>query len=169
MERNSAQSLWNGIWWKATFLSNSCNFLRKKKWYEYMLWLTGIFLYLYLNSKQSLIVPCKLWMIIFYTYFTFDIRRLAASAWFDRWVLWGIQRWWTLIWLTWHWKVRSRSDISASLQVQPYIVIIVMGSYNAQHIYPIGYSRRHCGATAALIRQPQTRPHNEEPEIRNRS
>ena len=43
-----------------------------------------------------------------------------------------------------------------------------MGSYNARLIYPIGYSRRRCGATAALIRQPQTHPHNEEPEIQNR-
>ena len=43
-----------------------------------------------------------------------------------------------------------------------------MGSYNAQLIYRIGYSRRRCGATAVLIRQPQTHPHNEEPEIRNR-
>ena len=49
-----------------------------------------------------------------------------------------------------------------------YIIIIMMGSYNARLIYPIGYSRRRCGATAALIRQPQTHPHNEEPEIRNR-
>ena len=32
----------------------------------------------------------------------------------------------------------------------------MMGSYNAQLIYPIGYSRRRCGATAALIRQPRT-------------
>ena len=45
---------------------------------------------------------------------------------------------------------------------------IMMGSYNARLIYPIGYSRRRCGATAALIRQPQTHLHNEEPEIRNR-
>ena len=44
----------------------------------------------------------------------------------------------------------------------------MMGCYNARLIYPIGYSRRRCGATAALIRQPQTHPHNEEPEIRNR-
>ena len=43
-----------------------------------------------------------------------------------------------------------------------------MGSYNARLIYPIGYSRHRCGATAALIRQPQNHPHNEEPEIRNR-
>ena len=43
-----------------------------------------------------------------------------------------------------------------------------MGTFNARHIYPIGYSRRRCGATVALIRQPQTHPHNEEPEIRNR-
>ena len=43
-----------------------------------------------------------------------------------------------------------------------------MGSYNARHIYPTGYSRRRCGATAAHIRQPQPHPHNEEPEIRNR-
>ena len=45
-----------------------------------------------------------------------------------------------------------------------------MGSYNARivDIYPIGYSRRRSGATAALIRQPQTHPHNEKPEIRNR-
>ena len=48
------------------------------------------------------------------------------------------------------------------------IIIIMMGSYNARLIYPIGYSRRRCGATAALIRQPQNHPHNEEPEIRNR-
>ena len=48
------------------------------------------------------------------------------------------------------------------------IIIITMGSYNARVIYPIGYSRRRCGATAAIIRQPQTHPHNEEPEIRNR-
>ena len=48
------------------------------------------------------------------------------------------------------------------------IIIIMMGSYNARLIYPIGYSRRRCGATAALIRQPQTHPHNEEPEIWNR-
>ena len=47
-------------------------------------------------------------------------------------------------------------------------VIIIMGSYNARLIYPIGYARRRCGATAALIRQPQNHPHNEEPEIRNR-
>ena len=46
--------------------------------------------------------------------------------------------------------------------------MMMMGSYNAQHIYPIGYSRCCCGATPALIRQPQTHPHNEEPEIRNR-
>ena len=39
-----------------------------------------------------------------------------------------------------------------------------MGFYNAQLIYPIGYSRRRYGATAALIRQPQTHPHNEEPD-----
>ena len=32
-----------------------------------------------------------------------------------------------------------------------------MGSYNVRHIYPTGNSRRRCGATAALIRQPQ--PH----------
>ena len=44
------------------------------------------------------------------------------------------------------------------------IIIIMMGSYNARLIYPIGYSRRRCGATAALIRQPQNHPHNEEPE-----
>ena len=43
-----------------------------------------------------------------------------------------------------------------------------MDSYNARLIYPIGYSRLRCGVTAALIRQPQTHPHNEEPEIRNR-
>ena len=43
-----------------------------------------------------------------------------------------------------------------------------MGSYNTRLIYPIGYLRRRCGATAALIRQPQTHPHNKEPEIRNR-
>ena len=43
-----------------------------------------------------------------------------------------------------------------------------MGSYNARLIYPIGYSRRRCRATAVLIRQPQTHPHNEEPEIRVR-
>ena len=43
-----------------------------------------------------------------------------------------------------------------------------MGSYNARLIYPIGYTRRCCGATAVLIRQPQTHPHNEEPGIRNR-
>ena len=48
------------------------------------------------------------------------------------------------------------------------IIIIIMGTFNARHIYPIGYSRRRCGATAALIRQPQTHPRNEEPEIRNR-
>ena len=45
---------------------------------------------------------------------------------------------------------------------------LMMGSYNARHIYPAGYSRHRCGATAALIRQPQPHPHNEEPEIRNR-
>ena len=33
------------------------------------------------------------------------------------------------------------------------IIIIIMGSYNARLIYPIGYSRRRYGATAALIRQ----------------
>ena len=43
-----------------------------------------------------------------------------------------------------------------------------MGSYNVRLIYPIGYSKRRCGATAALIRQPQIHTHNEEPEIRNR-
>ena len=43
-----------------------------------------------------------------------------------------------------------------------------MGSYNMRLIYPIGYSRRRCEATAALIRQPQIHPHNEEPEIRNK-
>ena len=43
-----------------------------------------------------------------------------------------------------------------------------MGSYNVRLIYPIGYSRHRCGATGALIRQPQTHPHNVEPEIRNR-
>ena len=43
-----------------------------------------------------------------------------------------------------------------------------MDSYNAWLIYPIEYSRRLCGATAVLIRQPQIHPHNEEPEIRNR-
>ena len=48
------------------------------------------------------------------------------------------------------------------------MIIIMMGSYNARLIYPIGYSRRRCGATAALIRQQQNHPHNEEPEIRNR-
>ena len=47
-------------------------------------------------------------------------------------------------------------------------IIVIMGSYNARHIYPIGYSRRCCGATAVLIRESQTHPHNEEPEIRNR-
>ena len=47
------------------------------------------------------------------------------------------------------------------------IIIMIMGTFNARHIYPIGYSRRRCGATTALIRQPQTHPHNEEPEIRN--
>ena len=46
--------------------------------------------------------------------------------------------------------------------------MMMMGSYNARLIYPIGYSRRRCGATAALIRQPQTHPHNKEPEIWNR-
>ena len=44
------------------------------------------------------------------------------------------------------------------------LIIMMMGSYNARLIYPIGYSRRRCGATAALIRQPQTPPHNKEPE-----
>ena len=48
------------------------------------------------------------------------------------------------------------------------LIIIMMGSYNAWLIYPIGYSRSHCGATAALNRQPQIHPHNKEPEIRNR-
>ena len=48
------------------------------------------------------------------------------------------------------------------------MMMMMMGSYNAQLIYPIGYSRHHCGATSALIRQPQTHPHNEEPEIQNR-
>ena len=48
------------------------------------------------------------------------------------------------------------------------IIIIIIGSYNARLIYPFGYSRRRCVATAALIRQPQTHHHNEEPEIRNR-
>ena len=43
-----------------------------------------------------------------------------------------------------------------------------MGSYNALKIYPIVYSRHRCGTAAALIRQPQTHPHNEEPEIQNR-
>ena len=43
--------------------------------------------------------------------------------------------------------------------------MMMMGSYNARLIYPIEYSRCRCGATAALIRQPQTHPHNEEPEI----
>ena len=43
-----------------------------------------------------------------------------------------------------------------------------MGSYRGGLIYPIEYSRRSCGATAALIREPQTHPHNEEPEIGNR-
>ena len=42
---------------------------------------------------------------------------------------------------------------------------VMMGSYNARLIYPIECSRRRCGATAALIRQPQTHPHNEEPEF----
>ena len=46
--------------------------------------------------------------------------------------------------------------------------MMMMGSYNARLIYPIGYSRPRCGANAALIRQPQTHPHNEEPETRNR-
>ena len=50
---------------------------------------------------------------------------------------------------------------------QVLIIIIIMGSYNERHIYPIGYSRRRCGATALLIRQPQAHRHNEEPEIRN--
>ena len=45
---------------------------------------------------------------------------------------------------------------------------MMMGSYNARLFYPIGYSRCRCGAIAALIRQPQTHPHNVEPEIRNR-
>ena len=50
----------------------------------------------------------------------------------------------------------------------------MVGSYNAQLIYLIGYSRRRCGATTALIKQPQiqththTHTHNEEPEILNR-
>ena len=35
------------------------------------------------------------------------------------------------------------------------LLIIIMGSYNARLIYPIGHSRRLCGATAALIRQPE--------------
>ena len=48
------------------------------------------------------------------------------------------------------------------------LIIIIMGSYYARHIYSIGYSRRRCGATTELIRQPQTHPHSEEPEIRNR-
>ena len=48
------------------------------------------------------------------------------------------------------------------------IIVIITGSYNTQHIYPIGYSMCRCGATATLIRQPQTHPHNEEPEIQNR-
>ena len=46
-----------------------------------------------------------------------------------------------------------------------------MGSYNARlqkEFTLFGYSRRRCGATAALIRQPQTHPHNEDPEIRNK-
>ena len=43
-----------------------------------------------------------------------------------------------------------------------------MGSYNTRLIYPIGYSRRRCGATEALIRQQQINLHNQEPEIRNR-
>ena len=45
------------------------------------------------------------------------------------------------------------------------IIIMTMGSYNARHIYSIEYSSRRCGATAALIRQPQTHPHNEKPEL----
>ena len=35
---------------------------------------------------------------------------------------------------------------------------MMMGSYNARLIYPIGYSKRRCGATVALIRQPQINP-----------
>ena len=43
-----------------------------------------------------------------------------------------------------------------------------MGSYNKRNFTLFGYSRRRCGTAAAFIRQPQTQPHNEEPEIRNR-
>ena len=37
-----------------------------------------------------------------------------------------------------------------------------------RNIYPITYLQRRCGTTTALIRQSQTLPHNEEPEIRKR-
>ena len=35
------------------------------------------------------------------------------------------------------------------------IVIIMMGSYNARLIYPIGYSRRRCGTQGAAVGQPR--------------
>ena len=48
------------------------------------------------------------------------------------------------------------------------MMMMMMESYNARHIYSIGYTRCRCGATAELIRQSQTHPHKEEPEIQNR-
>ena len=56
MERNSAQGQWNEIWWKAAFLSNLCNCLRKK-WY--MLWLTGIFFLFYFNFISDRFEDCS--------------------------------------------------------------------------------------------------------------
>ena len=70
---------------------------------------------------------------------------------------------------TYIFRVKLSASIKLKFSLPPtLIIIIIMGSYNARHIYPIGYSRRSCGATAALIRQPQAHPHNKEPEIRNR-
>ena len=39
------------------------------------------------------------------------------------------------------------------------IMMMMMGSYNARHIYPTGYTQGAAvGATVALIRQPQPHP-----------
>ena len=64
--------------------------------------------------------------------------------------------------------VKLSASIKLKFSLWPTLIIIIMGSYNVRHIYPIGYSRCRCGATAALIRQSQTHPHNKEPEIQNR-
>ena len=39
----------------------------------------------------------------------------------------------------------QRALICACIRTGATILIMIMGSYNARLIYPIGYSRRHCG------------------------